>query len=385
MKPIQLDRASCTGCHACVSKCPRECISMQRDDLGFLYPVIDSDRCISCGICMKVCEEVKQVPRTSERKIYAAKHKSLEIRKKSASGGVFTALANAILQDGGVVVGARYFEDMRVGHDFARNEAELSLLRGSKYTYSLCGKDVFEKTKEYLESGVTVLFSGTPCQVSAFKNYLGSDYENLLTVDILCHGIAAPKLYEDFVSRLSERNGAVGYIDFRYSADGNWHDPHTQVVYQNGKKGSGELENSYFRMFVRNYCLRESCYACGFARFDRVSDLTLGDFWGIEGTHAEFDSPHGVSVVVASTEKGRRLLQSASSEMELLECTERDCTHDQLNGLKPGGRNLNFVSDYRTYGFDFVHKKYTLTPLSIRMREKLYRIKLIKKLRDLIK
>lgn len=382
---IILDQLSCTACHACVAMCPKECITMQEDELGFLRPHIDESKCISCGLCLKTCDEVKTRPIGSKREIYAATHKSLDIRKASASGGVFSTLSDCVIREGGVVVGAIYNEKMSVQHDFAETAEQRDAMRGSKYTYSLCGKQTFVHVKELLDDGRVVMFTGTPCQNAALKTFLKGSYDNLILVDILCHGIAAPNLYNDYITRLGKKGKRIDYIDFRYAPDGNWHAPKTQVTYKDGTRRSGELENSYFRMFVRNYCLRESCYSCNYASFERVSDITLGDFWGIERFHKELDYPHGVSVVVVNSEKGEYWFTKARTDLDVFNCTESDCTHEQLNGLPQGGRNAEFVEDYLKSGYDYVYRKYTMNPLSIRIREQLYRVSIIKWLRDVIK
>ncbi len=380
MKP-RLDRDLCTACHACVSVCPTQAISMSEDDLGFLRPQIDETACVECGRCEKTCDKVKALPPCPQQTVYAARHRSIDVVKSSASGGVFTALSDSVLAEGGAVVGARYNEHMTVAHTVANTPEERDALRGSKYTYSLCDRQIFVQVRQLLDEGQTVLFSGTPCQVAALHVFLGKAYERLLTVDILCHGIAAPVLYRDYVAAL-EQKGDVAYIDFRYTPDGNWHDPKTCVTYQNGAHRNGEAENAYFRMFVRNYCLRESCYQCHYASFDRVSDITLGDFWGIENSRPELDAPHGVSVVTVNTPKGAARFEQIRGDLHAEPCDPSACSHDQLNGLKPGGRNAAFVEDYRQHGYDYVRRKYVTTPLSIRLREKLYRSKWIRALRD---
>ena len=380
-----LDIELCTGCHACVSACPKECLSMKRDKWGFLRPVINESECISCGLCVKTCEKTKQIPICQSREIWAAKHNDVSVKKESSSGGVFSAISDRILQDGGVIFGARYFDNMSVGHDLAVTAEERNRFRGSKYSYSLCDNSVFIRVKDELKKGKTVMFSGTPCQVAALNTFLGREYENLITVDILCHGISAPVLYEDYINRIQKKKDGIENINYRYSVCGDWHNPKTLITYKSGRRRMGNLENSYFRIFVRDYFLRESCYSCNYARFDRVSDITLGDFWGIENCHNEFDEKDGVSVVIVSSNKGKKLFEAAACDMTLLRCTESDCSHNQLNGLPQKCRNEKFVSDYMNFGYDYVFKKYASTPLSIRVREKLYRFKLIAKIRYLIK
>jgi len=380
---IKIEHTTCTGCHACVAMCPKECITMEKDSLGFLRPNIDEDKCVECGYCLKTCEAVKRLPERTDREIFAAIHKKLDVRKSSSSGGVFSALSEQVIKENGVIVGAVYKEKMSVQHEFAETVEQRNAMRGSKYTYSLCDKQVFVRVKQLLDDGRTVMFTGTPCQNAALKVFLKVDYDNLILVDILCHGITAPTLYDDFIKKLEEKGKVVENINFRYTPDGNWHEPKTLVIYKDGTKRSGELENSYFRMFVRDYCLRESCYSCNYASFERVSDITLGDFWGIEKVYKNFDFSHGVSAVVINTEKGKRWFSKAMTELEILKCTEDDCTHEQLKGLPHKGRNIKFVEDYLTLGYDKLYKKYTVAPLSIQIREKLYRISVIKRIRDI--
>ncbi len=372
-KNIQLDKITCTACYACVASCSQQCIHMQEDKLGFLRPVIDNAACISCGKCISVCEHVKQLPEIDEEKqqIYAAKHRSSDVKNASSSGGVFTALSDAVLEMGGVICGSVYSEHMKPIHTFAENKVERDAMRGSKYTYSLCNDLTYRRVKSFLNNGRKVLFTGTPCQVSALKCYVG-EHENLFTVDILCHGIVAPVLYRDFV-RNAEKKGKVVFIDFR-RGNINWHDPVTCITYRNGKI---VIDNSYFKMFTQNYLLRESCYKCNFASFNRISEITIGDFWGIENCHSEFDEADGVSVMIVNNEKGRTLLAQCHANLELLRCTRSDCSHEQLNGLPARTQHQEFKKYYLSHGYNAAYKKFVRESWSIRIRERLYRNKLI--------
>ena len=382
---MKLDYTKCMGCHACVSKCPQTCISMKADELGFLYPVIDDKKCVNCGLCVKTCEKVKKIPDCSKtREIYAVKNRNIDIVKASSSGGVFSALSNYVLKNQGVIVGAVYDDAMNVKHVFAETFTQRDKMRGSKYTYSLCDINIFTQVEKTLKTGKLVMFVGTPYQVSALKIFLEKEYENLFLVDLLCHGICAPIIYSDFLKDIRKTNKEVIDINFRYH-ETDWHSPKTVVTYDNRKSKKTERVNSYFKMFVRDYCLRESCYTCSFASFDRVSDVTLGDFWGIENCHKEFDDVEGVSVCVINTMKGKSLFENAKNELDVLKCEEKDCTHKQLNGLPHKGRNQEFIDDYLKYGYTFVRKKYATPKLSIRVREKLYRVKFINKVRNILK
>lgn len=379
-----VEKNTCTGCHACVAVCPVLCIQMKSDKMGFPYPSVDEDKCISCGKCVRACEQTRVLPKLENQKIYAAKNKSNSVIKKSASGGVFSALSDAILKEGGVVVGSAFTEGMQVRHIIAETLAERDRLRKSKYTYSLCDEKIFFNVKGLLENGKKVLFTGTPCQVSALKIYLGKDYENLYCVDILCHGAESPKLYSEYIKRLS-RKGEVADIDFRKPRDG-WHIFKTEVEYKSGKRVSGDSVQTYFNMFVKNLGLRSCCDSCVYASFNRVSDITLGDFWGIENTAiSDFDGADGVSVVTVNTEKGRILFNNSLEFLEVVESEKSHCVHDQLNGLKPSEKSNDFENEFLNNGYDFVAKKYATKSLKIKILEKLYENSFINNLRNSLK
>lgn len=377
---IHLDQKFCTACYACVVNCPRQCITMKEDMFGFLRPEINDENCIACGKCVSVCQEVKKLPLCLEKtqKIYAAKHRSSNIKKYSSSGGVFTALSDYILREGGVIVGAVYADNMQVVHTFAETSEERDRMRGSKYTYSFCDSEIYKQIKTYLNEKRRVLFTGTPCQTAALKQYIGKLNENLITVDLLCHGIAAPVLYREFVNEM-QKKGKIVNINFRYHRE-TWHTPQTEISYENGKK---VYDNSYFELFTCDGFLRESCYQCQYASFNRISDLTMGDFWGIERFHKEFDAPDGVSVLLVNTDVGKKLLAQCRDSLELIDCVRSDCLHEQLNGLPLSkNRNNELVKAYLEKGSRWTYNRLIRAPFSIRIRERLYRIRFIREFRD---
>ena len=197
------DKSKCCGCNACVQACPKQCIEMHEDDEGFLYPRVDTTRCIDCGKCEKVCPVINQAEPHRPIKVYAAINPDEEIRRQSSSGGIFTLLAEQTIKEGGVVFGARFDESWQVTHDYTESIEGLASLRGSKYVQSCIG-DTFLKAEAFLKQGRKVLFTGTPCQISGLKKYLHKEYENLLTVDFVCHGVPSPLIWQKYLSETLE-------------------------------------------------------------------------------------------------------------------------------------------------------------------------------------
>ena len=380
-------KADCTGCHACVAVCPKACIRMEADGMGFPYPVVDALSCIQCGVCYTACtSNSEQVNKDGPRHIYAVRNKDEGQLKRSASGAVFPALVNVVLESGGVIVGSAFQSGCKsVCHTIAEDKGQTESMRGSKYTYSACPASVFKQVQSYLSLNRAVLFTGTPCQIAALKSFLKRPDDNLYTVDILCHGVESPKVFEDYIAKMSRR-GEVSYVNFRTKKHDNWHECKTTVYYKNGLSKSGFRESAYFNMFVSNLGLRPSCYHCKFCRFERCGDVTLGDFWGIEKTSIRsFDSPEGCSVVTLNTDQGIFLFNKARHELFSVEATRKDCSHEQLNGLPAQEDRSFFVEEYLSNGYSYVERKYGLPDTRTRILEKAYSCHWIWKLRNLLK
>ena len=231
---IQLvDKSLCCGCTACASVCPKQCITMQEDEEGFLYPVVNASLCIDCNLCQKVCSELHHMNVRMPLHVYAAKHKDEQVRLASSSGGIFTLLAEKIIDEGGVVFGARFDARWEVVHDYTETKEGLAVFRGSKYVQSRL-EDCYYKVKSFLQQGRKVMFSGTPCQIAGLKNYLRKDDDNLLTVDVVCHGVPSPKVWRmylnEIIARKSKKNSVLSHhsngkvkiqsIDFRSKSSG---------------------------------------------------------------------------------------------------------------------------------------------------------------------
>ena len=300
-------RERCTGCTACASICPKGCITMAADENGFRYPVVDEADCVGCGLCTKVCPVLEDRRPGHEPKAWAANSRDTDLRMGSSSGGVFSELARLILAEGGAVCGAVYDDRFRVVHTLAEDEEELARMRGAKYAQSdLDG--IFSEIKARLERGQQVLFSGTPCQVGGLLAFLGKPCENLTTVDFVCHGVPSPMVWESYVALL-EKDGPIRRIDLR-AKDTGW----SRYQYCHRIEGVGvrtrripNSESLFMKLFVGDHINRLSCSDCAFKGFARVSDLTIGDFWGIWDIAPEMDDDRGTSVVLIQSDRGQEL------------------------------------------------------------------------------
>ena len=320
-------KENCCACSACFNICPKNAISFQEDSDGFVYPYINKELCINCGLCQKVCNYQKDEVLYEPQKTYAAITNNTEILL-SASGGVFASFAKSFLDDGGVVYGATL--ECKEGKPFIfhlgiENEEEIPNILGSKYVQSSIGK-VFQEIKEKLKSGKKVLFCGTPCQVDGLRGYLGKDFSNLLLIDLICHGVPSQKFFRDYIREIypnkSVRNfkfrdkkhgwGYNGRIDFEHGI--------SKCLYKN--------ESSYYEYFLKGTICRENCYVCKYASNKRIGDITIGDFWGIGKEHPEWmkenggmiDTKKGVSCILINTEKGKNYLEHYKNVIKLWEC-----------------------------------------------------------------
>lgn len=305
----------CTGCALCVNICNHKAIVMKPDEKGFLYPVIDSSKCVSCKLCQKKCPQNSELSLNSEGSVYAAMAKNDEIRKKSSSGGIFSIFAEWIINNQGVVIGAALMSDMSVCHISVSSIGELEKLRGSKYVQSEIGT-IYQSVKDTLESGKKVLFSGTPCQVDGLYKFLGYNPENLITIDLLCHGTPSPNVFSKYISYIEDIYGKkVVNANFREKNPG-WKDFHLKLIFDDGTTII-DKEHTYINGFLKNYFLRESCYKCKYTNKTRVGDITLGDYWGYKQSFPKFveDDDNGISVIMLNTDKGKKLYSKNKHKM----------------------------------------------------------------------
>lgn len=307
------DKYNCCGCSACAQRCPEQCIIMQEDVEGFIYPHIDADACINCGICEKVCPVLNQSAEHKPKECYAAKNPDEEMRDKSSSGGIFTPIAVSIIKDGGIIFGAKYNAEWEVIHASAQTLNEIDVFRGSKYVQSRIGT-TFTEVERYLKEGRKVLFSGTPCQIAGLHKFLRKKYDTLCTVDVVCHGTPSPMIWRDYVKHL-QMNGVKG-IRMKDKSTG-WRNYSFTLIDENGKPTFTERAstNKFLMAFTRNLTLRPSCFKCPAKAGKSGSDITLADFWGIEKLIPQIDDNKGTSFICANTSKGESILKSLNIEL----------------------------------------------------------------------
>lgn len=346
------DKKACCGCWACVQRCPRNCITMHEDEEGFSYPIVDTSACIECGLCEKVCPVLNQAEAKRPLDVYAAINPNEEVRLNSSSGGIFTQLAEKVIADGGVVFGARFDEHWEVVHDYCDTLAGLAAFRGSKYAQSRIGA-CYRHAENFLKAGRRVLFSGTSCQIAGLHRFLGKEYDNLLTVDVICHGVPSPLVWRKYVEAIktcpqniigknttlhfADKNTAIAGIAFRDKSSG-WkrYEFTVRSIDENNQERilfrETFYENLFMGGFLKDIYLRPSCYACPSKSGKAQSDITLGDYWGIEHQHPAMDDDKGTSLVLLHTDKGRMAF-------EALDCSIEASTYEQALAGNPSIEN----------------------------------------------
>lgn len=330
--------ADCCGCSACVQACPTACLSMRETEEGFLYPTVKTDKCINCGLCAKVCPMGHAPLQIEEQQCFAAIHNSAETLRASSSGGVFSALAKSVLAQGGAVFGAALGDDRVLRHTFVTDMADLPKLMGSKYIQSEMN-DSFAQVRDLLQKGTLVLFVGTPCQVAGLRLYLQKEYENLYTVDLLCHGVPSDKMFQAYVDYLEKKHGGrLTDIRFRDKEKNGWSITLCYDIEKNGKTKRHYVPaglSPYFFAFLRGKILRESCYRCPYTKTARTGDITLADFWGVEKVLPDLQTEKGCSAVLANTEKGKSLFNTVQSELAAVPATMEQVTVQNINFFTP--------------------------------------------------
>ena len=322
--PMLATKEYCTGCTACASVCPKGSIAMEADENGFLYPVTDAERCVDCGLCETSCPVLNPLEMPKDEPLaYAAYTKDEAVRAESSSGGVFTELAKVVLAEKGAVFGAAYNQQFEVVHICVENVEGLKHLRGAKYAQSNL-QGVFSEAKRRLDQGQKVLFSGTPCQVGGLKAYLRKDYSNLITVDFVCHSVPSPMAWRQYVKYRAQKDNAgrlPAAINLRSKKTGWSRYQYSNLFeYGNGKRYAClSNENLFMKLFIENYISRLSCAKCSFKGYSRISDLTLGDFWGIWDIAPEMDDDAGTSVILCQSARGAELLNEISEKLILRE------------------------------------------------------------------
>lgn len=305
------DKRECNGCGACQYICPVNAIEMIKDEEGFEYPHIDESKCIHCDKCKKYCSNFNKS--TLKSVTYRGINKNRDDLAISSSGGIFLAFAKKIIEQNGVVFGVKYDKQLKVIHDYAETLEGIKEFCGSKYVRSDI-KNSYQQVKKFLEEGRKVLFTGTSCQVQGLNVFLKKEYDNLLTMDIICHANPSPKAFELYVEEIQKsRNKKVKNISFRSKQEG-WRNQNPVIEYTDGSK---EIEKTFMTAFIKEIINRPSCYSCPFASESRVSDITIGDFWGVEKVEPELDESLGISIFLVNSQKAENALKQIENEIDL--------------------------------------------------------------------
>ncbi len=358
------EKKDCCACAACMNICPKNAITMKSDEEGFTFPNINHDLCIRCKQCLKVCA-FQNVPIIDKEPIsaYAAINKNDSILKASSSGGVFGALASLVLNKKGIVFGCDYNENMEPVHIAIENCSDIKKLQGSKYVQSYIGT-TYTKAKRYLDSERWVLYTGTPCQIAGLKAYLGKDYLNLITADIVCHGVPNATFFVDYIRYLERKlNGKI--IDFKFRDKTKGWGRMGKVIYLKDGKICNEFIHpnisSYYSYFLGGHICRDSCYDCKYACGNREGDFTMCDFWGIERAHPEIITEKGVSALLINSNKGIGFLNDLTQHLSLtksnLEIVRYE--NEQLNYPTPKSNSReSILKKWRDEGYKAVEDEF---------------------------
>ena len=327
---LYIDKKDCCGCGACMNACPKAAISMQEDEYGFIYPIINQKMCVKCGICKNVCGYQKKPNMEMPRLVYAVASQNDNLLMKSASGGAFAVLAEMVIRNNGVVYGAALLQSdgkLEPRHIRVDSLDELVRLQGSKYVQSDIG-DTYLQAKRDLQAEKVVLFSGTPCQIAGLRKYVTREYSNLITVDIICHGVPNKRLFQDFIDYHGKKiGGRITEFYFRDKSKGQG--MVSRCVYIDANQKEREKVQvggctAYIHFFLKSYTYRHNCYTCPFASKKRVGDITVGDFWGFHEEYPDYDEKRGlsngkgISCMLINTEKGQNLLEICKSQFILM-------------------------------------------------------------------
>lgn len=374
-----LNPENCCGCTACKNICPKNAISMEPDALGFLYPRVNENLCINCGLCEKVCsfnDQYKTPDNFAEPLAFGVRHKDIHEIETSRSGAAFIALSDWILEQGGVVYGAGYKDHFRVAHLRATTKEERDQFKGSKYVQSDLG-ETFRCVKSDLKDGKIVMYSGTACQIAGLRSFIGDKLdENLYLVDIVCHGSPSPFIWKDYLSHEEQKhNKKAVSVNFRDKSRFGWKDHKESITFEDGET---ICANTFTHLFYSHIMFRKSCGVCHFTNTRRPGDITIADFWGWEKTDPSFNVDNkGCSLVLCNTPKGEQLLGATEDCLDIRNAKLEDCY--QPNMQSPSSIHDNrdaFEQDYARKGYKFVEKKYGNTGIRYKANEIVRKIRI---------
>lgn len=376
---LWIEKERCTGCGVCSNICPKKAIKMQEDECGFKYPMIDEKTCINCGLCNKVCPvfEKRNNPNRKEPLAYAAWSKDQTNRYTSTSGGIFSEIAKVVIEEAGVVVGAKYNDKNLVEHSIARNNIELEELKQSKYLQSDT-KNIYSDVKKVLDSGKFVAFCGSPCQISGLYKFLKKEYSNLLSIEFICRGMNSPKAYNSWLKSIENKEKKkIIKVWFKYKKNGWKKSPLcTRIDFEDGtfKVFEGE-ENTYMKGYLGpNLYIRQSCGNCMFNGLPREADITLADFWGID---SKLDDDLGTSLILSNSINGDKWIEKIKNNLVI--CKKSVSEVEKGNSCFTTSVTINknskrFLKEINDYNFDALVKKYSKVSLFRKGFNKINRI-----------
>lgn len=352
----------CTGCRLCEQLCPHKAINIQQNNEGFLLAFVDDEKCVECNLCQKKCPQNSDVKKGEVGSAYAIRLKDDEVLSNSASGGAFIGLARAFVQDGGYVAGVVYDNNWKAVFNITNETNGLEPMQSSKYLQADTS-NIYSIIKGKLQEGQKVLFAGTACQVAGLKGFLNKEYENLYTIDLICHGVTSPLMFQLYIKWLEQRKQSkILSYNFRTKQKG-W-GLFYSYSYSNKKISNPMYVDPYYKVFLKGDAYRECCYDCRYASLERISDITIGDYWGIEQEHPSFYSSKGVSSILINTNKGKVFFDNVMSDFYVIETKPQSIAKHNENLQRPTHRNQiereHFYDGILTdeNWFDKVAKKY---------------------------
>lgn len=366
------DKSKCCGCTACKSICPKQAIIMKEDEEGFLYPIIDKTKCVNCGLCDKVCPINKSKEEKKDQHAYIFQNKNDKIRKESTSGGAFTAIAEYVIKNNGIVYGAIFDENYKVIHTGIDKIEELYKFRNSKYVQSEIGNCYLE-VKQNLNNDRVVCFSGTSCQIEGLKNYLGKDYEKLLLVDVVCRAVPSPLIWKKYLNLRKKQYKNISKIMFRDKYYGYKYSNLSIYNKDNDKRQEyhkGVDSDPYLRAFFSNICDRPSCYDCKFKKLHRESDITIWDCFDVEKYNKEFDDDKGTNRILTHTKKGDNIIKELTKTNKVEEIDVEKATKGFLAIFQPvkmNKRRKEFFIDANTLSEEELFNKYFADTFKIKI------------------
>lgn len=359
------NKEECFGCNACKEICPKQCIEMIEDSEGFLYPKIDKSNCIECKLCEIVCPmiNVNMVEKDEISIAYSAYNKDENILMKSTSGAIFPAIANYVIENNGYVVGAKYnFDENIVEHKLVNTKEDYEKIRKSKYVRSKIN-DIYTKIKDKADEGKLVLFTGTPCEIAGLKKFLRKDYSNIILCDIMCHNNPSPKVLNKYMNHIEKQeNSKIVHMDMRNKELG-WLKPQFVIELENGKAIKQDYyKNNYSQGFGTGLFSRPSCHVCPYTTRLKESDITIGDFWGIDKINPSMFNDKGTSLIIVHTQKGKDIFDKIKSNLIYNEETIENAYKNNTSKPSIANKNRNkFFEELDNTDFDILIKKYMKT------------------------